>query len=187
MTVRFLMDELRADDDGWPQPDDIIAVKDYIDLKRPVTVKDCYVMAPIKYFIEMTISNLAKDDEATRASIEQEIRDMLFVKAAPGQTIYRSWVDEAITNAESRERRGPADGKDRSPLDAAAASWQPPRAQAGCRDCGTHGNSFSPAPRSPRTSGDGPTERRATDSFPTTAPPIVSRAGSRASPTPAPS
>jgi uncharacterized phage protein gp47/JayE len=99
MTVRFLMDELRADDDGWPQPDDIIAVKDYIDLKRPVTVKDCYVQAPIKQFLDMTISNLAMDDAATRASIEQEIQDMLFVKAAPGQTIYRSWVDEAITNA----------------------------------------------------------------------------------------
>jgi hypothetical protein len=24
---------------------------------------------------------------------------MLFVQAAPGQTIYRSWVDEAISNA----------------------------------------------------------------------------------------
>jgi uncharacterized phage protein gp47/JayE len=56
-------------------------------------------MAPIKYFLDMTISNLAKDDEATRASIEQEIQDMLFVKAAPGQTIYRSWIEEAISNA----------------------------------------------------------------------------------------
>jgi uncharacterized phage protein gp47/JayE len=99
MTVRFLMDDLRADDDGWPTADDIVAVAAYIDLKRPVTVKDCYVGPPIKFFIEMTISNLAKDDEATRASIEQEIQDMLYVKAAPGQTIYRSWIEEAISNA----------------------------------------------------------------------------------------
>jgi uncharacterized phage protein gp47/JayE len=99
MTVRFLMDDLRADDDGWPTPADIETVAAYIDLKRPVTVKDCYVMAPIKQFLDLTISDLAVDDAATRAAIEQSIRNMLFVQAAPGQTIYRSWVDEAISNA----------------------------------------------------------------------------------------
>jgi uncharacterized phage protein gp47/JayE len=99
MTVRFLMDDLRADDDGWPTSDDIETVAAYIDQKRPVTVKDCYVMAPIRYFLDMTISDLAKDDEATRSSIEQEIQDMLFVRAAPGQTIFRSWIEEAISNA----------------------------------------------------------------------------------------
>ena len=56
ITVRFLMDDLRADDDGWPTPADIIAVKDYIDKMRPVTVKDCYVLAPIKQFIDITIA-----------------------------------------------------------------------------------------------------------------------------------
>ena len=38
ITVRFLMDELRADDDGWPTPTDIEAVAIYIDKMRPVTV-----------------------------------------------------------------------------------------------------------------------------------------------------
>jgi uncharacterized phage protein gp47/JayE len=99
ITVRFLMDDLRADDDGWPTPDDIITVKDYIDLKRPVTVKDSYVAAPIKQFLDITINDLVTDNEATRAAIEQSIQNMLFVNAAPGQTIYRSWVDEAISNA----------------------------------------------------------------------------------------
>src|SRR5262245_28600769 len=84
-----------------------------------------------------------------------------------------------LTNAESRGRHGPADDKDRSPFGTAAASWPPPRVPAGCRDCGTHGNRSSPAPRSPRTSGNGQTGRRATNRFHTTAPPIVSRAGSR--------
>jgi uncharacterized phage protein gp47/JayE len=99
MTVRFLMDDLRAADDGWPTPDDILAVAAYIDKKRPVTVKDCYVLAPIKYFLDITITDLAVDDAATRAAIEQSIRNMLFVQAAPGQTIFRSWMDEAISNA----------------------------------------------------------------------------------------
>jgi uncharacterized phage protein gp47/JayE len=99
MTVRFLMDDLRASDDGWPTSDDIITVSNYIDLHRPVTVKDCYVMAPIKYFLEMTITDLVNDNEATRAAIEQSIQNMLYANAAPGQTIYRSWIDEAISNA----------------------------------------------------------------------------------------
>jgi uncharacterized phage protein gp47/JayE len=99
MTVRFLMDDLRADDDGWPTPADIETVAAYIDLRRPVTVKDCYVMAPIKEFLDMTITDLVSDDEATRAAIEQSIQNMLYAQASPGQTIYRSWVDEAISNA----------------------------------------------------------------------------------------
>jgi uncharacterized phage protein gp47/JayE len=99
MTVRFLMDDLRASDDGWPTPADIETVTAYIDLHRPVTVKDCYVMAPIKQFLDMTILDLVTDDEATRAAIEQSIQNMLYAQAAPGQTIYRSWVDEAISNA----------------------------------------------------------------------------------------
>ena len=56
-------------------------------------------MAPIKQILDMTITDLESNDAATQAAIEQSIRDMLFVKAAPGQTIYRSWVEEAISNA----------------------------------------------------------------------------------------
>jgi uncharacterized phage protein gp47/JayE len=56
-------------------------------------------MAPIKQFLEMTILDLVNDNEATRAAIEQSIQNMLYVQASPGQTIYRSWVDEAISNA----------------------------------------------------------------------------------------
>jgi uncharacterized phage protein gp47/JayE len=101
ITVRFLMDDLRASDDGWPTPADIQTVADYIDTKRPVTVKDCYVLAPIKQFIDITIANLVPGTAEAQAEIEQSIRDMLFVKAAPGQTIYASWINFAIMNAPS--------------------------------------------------------------------------------------
>lgn len=101
MTVRFLMDDLRADDDGWPQPEDIVAVADYIDKVRPVTVKDCYVIAPIKQFIDITIADLVPDTEEVKAEIEKSLRDMLFVTAAPGQTIFAAWVSYAIMNAPS--------------------------------------------------------------------------------------
>jgi uncharacterized phage protein gp47/JayE len=99
VTVRFLMDDLRASDDGWPTPADVTTVATYIDLMRPVALKDCYVLAPIKVFLEMTITDLVTDDEATRAAIEQSIEAMLYIQAAPGQTIYRSWIEEAISNA----------------------------------------------------------------------------------------
>jgi uncharacterized phage protein gp47/JayE len=102
-TVRFLMDDLRADDDGWPTPEDVDTVRDYIDKMRPVAVKDCYVVAPIKQFIDITIANLVPDTEEVKAEIEKSLRDMLFVKAAPGQTIFAAWVSYAIMNAPSIE------------------------------------------------------------------------------------
>jgi uncharacterized phage protein gp47/JayE len=101
MTVRFLMDDLRASDDGWPTPVDVQTVADYIDLKRPVTVKDCYVLAPIKQFIDITIANLVPDTAEAQAEIEASIEAMLFQMAAPGQTIYAAWVSYAIMNAPS--------------------------------------------------------------------------------------
>jgi uncharacterized phage protein gp47/JayE len=36
-----------------------------------------------------------------QAEIEQSLRNMLFLKAAPGQTIFASWVSYAIMNAPS--------------------------------------------------------------------------------------
>ena len=101
ITVRFLMDDLRAAHDGWPEPEDIQAVADYIDSKRPVTVKDCYVLAPIKQFIDITINNLEPDTSEAQEEVEQSLREMLFKMAAPGQTIYSAWVSYAIMSAPS--------------------------------------------------------------------------------------
>lgn len=99
VTVRFLMDDLRADDDGWPRPEDIAAVADYIDKMRPVAVKDCYVVAPIKQFIDITIEDLQPDNDETQAEIEAALREMLLQMAAPGKTIYTAWVSYAIMSA----------------------------------------------------------------------------------------
>ena len=101
MTVRFLMDDLRADDDGWPLQQDIVAVADYIDKMRPVTVKDCFVLAPIKQFIDITILDVMPADDEVKAEIEKNIRDMLFERAAPGATIYAAWISYAIMTAPS--------------------------------------------------------------------------------------
>ena len=99
ITVRFLMDELRADDDGWPTPTDIETVAIYIDKMRPVTVKDCYVVAPIKQFVDVTIINIVPDETQVAGPIEANLREMLHQLAKPGQTIYAAWINYAIMNA----------------------------------------------------------------------------------------
>jgi len=99
MTVRFLMDELRASDDGWPTTTDVLAVSAYIDTMRPVTVKDCYVLAPMKQFVDVTIQNLMPDTVEAEGAVEASLRTMLNELAAPGQTIHAAWISYAIMNA----------------------------------------------------------------------------------------
>jgi uncharacterized phage protein gp47/JayE len=99
ITVRILMDDLRAADDGWPTAEDVQIVHDYINKMRPVTVTDCYVLAPIKQFIDITIGYLVPNTAEVAAEIEKSIREMLFQMAAPGQTIYAAWVSYAIMSA----------------------------------------------------------------------------------------
>jgi uncharacterized phage protein gp47/JayE len=99
ITVRFLMDDLRADDDGWPTASDVQTVHNYIDSMRPVTVMGCYVMAPIKEFIDVTIASVVPDTAEVAGAIEKSLRDMLFEMASPGQTIYAAWISYAIMNA----------------------------------------------------------------------------------------
>lgn len=99
VTVRFLMDDLRASDDGWPTSADVITVKNYIDLKRPVAVKDSYVFGPIKQIIDVEVENLNPNNAETQAEIEKSLQEMMFERAAPGQTIYAAWISEAIFSA----------------------------------------------------------------------------------------
>ena len=99
VTVRFMMDDLRADNDGFPLPADCTAVAAYIDTVRPVAVKDFFVEAPIQQPIDFQIANLVPDNPSIRAGIETSIESMLFVYAAPGQTIYAAWKSAAIMNA----------------------------------------------------------------------------------------
>jgi uncharacterized phage protein gp47/JayE len=101
ITLRFLMDDLYPNNDGWPTSGDITNVQAYIDSKRPVTVKDCFVLAPIKQIINITIDSLVPNTAEAQAEVEQSIRNMLFQMAAPGQTIYAAWVSYAIMNAPS--------------------------------------------------------------------------------------
>lgn len=98
VTVRVLFDQLRADNDGWPRSEDLQAVTDYIDSVRPVAVKDFWVLAPVKQFIDVHVGHLNPDNNETRAAIEASLQTMMYSLAAPGQTIFATWKAQAIMN-----------------------------------------------------------------------------------------
>jgi uncharacterized phage protein gp47/JayE len=99
ITVRFMMDDLRSSNNGYPLQQDIDAVAAYLDRKRPVAIKDRFIMAPISFPYTVMITGLDNDTPAVRASILAAIKDMEYRRILPGQTLFRSWVDEAISGA----------------------------------------------------------------------------------------
>ena len=99
VTVRFMCDDLRADNDGFPLPEDVQAVSDYLDTVRPVAVKDFFVEAPIPFPIDLRISYLDVDNASTRAAITQSLLDVFMQRTKPGIKWYRAWTDEGIINA----------------------------------------------------------------------------------------
>jgi len=98
VTVRCLFDDLRADNDGWPRGEDLYAVETYIDSVRPVAVKDFWVLAPVKQFVDVHLGQLNPDTTETRAAIEASLHAMFMQFAAPGQTIFAAWKAQAVMN-----------------------------------------------------------------------------------------
>lgn len=99
VSLRVMADQLRASSNGIPTAEDLATVAAHLETVRPVAVRDLFTLAPIPEPVNLTVANLDRDDVAVRAAIEKELRDMLDRRAAPGQTIYRSWVSEAISAA----------------------------------------------------------------------------------------
>lgn len=93
VTVRFV-----RDDDASLMPDagEVATVQDYIDERRTVTAKGCYVVAPIAAPIDYTIQ-LTPDTPAGRAAVIAELDDLLKREALPGGTILLSHIREAIS------------------------------------------------------------------------------------------
>jgi uncharacterized phage protein gp47/JayE len=106
VTLRFMMDDVRADDDGIPQGDsppdaysgDLLAVYNHLTVNRPATA-DLFVVAPIATPLDVEIADLAPDTLAVRNAIEAEIRDFLRREAKPAGTIRLSRLGEAISAA----------------------------------------------------------------------------------------
>lgn len=99
VTVRFMMDDLRADNDGFPLPDDVADVGNYLNTVRPVAVKDFFCEAPIPFPVNVHITWLNPDNAATRNAITSSLVAQFLLLSMPGQTWYRAWTDQAIINA----------------------------------------------------------------------------------------
>ncbi|AWN43174.1 baseplate J/gp47 family protein [Methylobacterium durans] len=109
VTLRFMMDDLRADAGGFPTADDVATVQTYMDERRPVAVQDFIVAAPVPEPIDFTITGLSSNTPGTRTNIAASVATMLREKAAPAravngtrvpaQTIYAAWVAEAAMAA----------------------------------------------------------------------------------------
>jgi uncharacterized phage protein gp47/JayE len=97
-SVRFMMDDDRPPY-GIPAPGDINLVAAHIDPLRPVAVLGMYVMAPIPLPLTVAVRQLSRDSGQTRAAIEAQIQNRLRRRSAPGQTVYRSWIAEAVAAA----------------------------------------------------------------------------------------
>jgi len=110
VTIRFMMDDLRAAIGGYPIQADCDAVAAHIAAVRPVTVSDIYVVAPVPQPVNLAISNLSPDTPSTRAAVLASLSAMIKQRAAPAravngslvpaQTIWAAWQSEAISAAE---------------------------------------------------------------------------------------
>lgn len=99
MTVRIMLDGVRASSGGLPLDEDRALVLAHIDKVRPTTVAQVYVPGQIAQPFNLTISDLIGDTPEVRANIRTELNAMLRARAAPGRMIYASWIREAISAA----------------------------------------------------------------------------------------
>jgi uncharacterized phage protein gp47/JayE len=95
VTVRFMMDDVRADRGGIPEEADVQLVAEYIDPLRPVTA-DVFVVAPIPFPVQVVIRDLEPDTPAIRQAIQANLAQMLLDEAEPGESIYLSQWSTAI-------------------------------------------------------------------------------------------
>jgi uncharacterized phage protein gp47/JayE len=103
VTVRFMMDEVRIAFDGLPQTEDLELVLAHIDPLRPVSMAELFVVAPVRQDETVTVELVSIDTPEVRENIRREVLTMLRSRARPGQTIYASWVREAISAASGED------------------------------------------------------------------------------------
>jgi len=72
-------------------------VQDYIDARRPVTAS-VTVYAPAQQLLDLTIQ-LTPNTQAVRDAVSAEVADLLSRFGGPGETLYLSQINEAISSA----------------------------------------------------------------------------------------
>ena len=112
VTLRFMMDELRATSDpttsGFPLAADVAALQAYINTVRPVT-SGAFVVAPIPEPIPFTVAGLSPNTTATQAAIATSTAAAIVQRARPAyasngvaqaaQTIFAAWISDAVLAA----------------------------------------------------------------------------------------
>ena len=85
------------DNDSTPFPDstELLEVKTHIEDVRPVTAT-LYVVAPIEQLVNLSIA-LNPNTPDTRAAVLVELQDFFLREGAPGTTLFRSRISEAIS------------------------------------------------------------------------------------------
>jgi hypothetical protein len=89
-------------------------VTTYIDSKRPVAVKDRFIMSPVPYPINFTITGMNTENNlAQQEAISLAVAQMLLEKGAPASTVngilvppskvYAAWVSDAVLEASGVE------------------------------------------------------------------------------------
>ncbi len=87
-----------GDDNPIPNPSAVAAVQAYIDVLRPVTVKDFTVYAPVAQPVNFVIA-LEPDSTAGRVAVTAQLQDLFRREAEPGVTIPLTHFAEAISLA----------------------------------------------------------------------------------------
>jgi uncharacterized phage protein gp47/JayE len=99
VTVRLVTDD--APGGLIPTETVLNAVADYLSLHRPVTA-EVYVVAPTPVAINPSIA-ISPTTQAVKDAVIAELNDLIKREAAPGGTILRTHLSEAISNAVGEE------------------------------------------------------------------------------------
>lgn len=83
-------------EDPFPSEEMVRRVREHIEPLRPVTVKELGVFAPEPLDVTVRL-RITPDTEALRAAVRAEIEDVFAREGAPGGTLYRSHIAEAVS------------------------------------------------------------------------------------------
>lgn len=82
----------------FPNDTECLRVQEYIEELRPVCAH-IYVFSPVPHPVDLVIRGLSPTTEEIRANIVAEVSSFFRREGAPGQTVWRSRLDEAVSFA----------------------------------------------------------------------------------------
>ncbi|MBJ7537157.1 baseplate J/gp47 family protein [Marinomonas transparens] len=96
VTVRFVTEDL---DSPVPSATHIEAVENYVDEKRPVSMKRFYALPISPKPLDIQFVSLTPNTAVVQAAVKAELKDLLRRQAEPGGTLYLSQIREAVSLA----------------------------------------------------------------------------------------